>query len=219
MSRRKITILVGVVIAVVAVFALISFAGAATTTFPDIIGHWAQKEIEQVAARGIVTGKDDGLFHPEDTATRAQIAVMFAREEDAQLAPIAARRGCTACHAGPYSLAAEAANAVKANGGTHPSLAADASFAVCMACHSPKAGGPDGAGSFAPLSLRTIVHPAHMGSNVFKVELGGNCFSCHEISADGTYKVLPVAVTTRENGVPLPGSLPVPGAIDPSAVK
>ena len=218
-SKRRLLILGGIVLVVVAAFSLITFAGAATVTFPDIIGHWAQSEIEQVAAKGIVQGRADGLFHPEDGVTRAEVSVMLAREENAALAPITARRGCTACHAGNYTLAHEAANAVAANGGTHPALAADAGFDICIACHAPKPGGPDGAGAFAPLSLRTIVHPVHMGSNIFKIELGGSCFSCHDISADGGYKILPVAVTTRDNGVPLPSNLPIPGELDPSAVK
>ncbi len=215
MSRKKLIVLAGVVITVVAVFSLISFAGAATVTFPDIVGHWAQKEIEQVAAKGIVTGKADGLFHPDDPVTRAQVSVMLAREEDSQLAAVTPRRGCTACHAGNYSLANEAASRAKARGGTHPTLAADAGFDVCITCHAPKPGGPEGAGAFAPLSLREIVHPAHMNSKIFKVEYSGNCFTCHDVTADGTFDILPVAVTTNDKGVPDPTQLPIPGEVAP----
>ena len=51
-------------------------------TFDDITGvnaHKNQPAIEALAARGILNGKDDGLFHPEDTMTRAEFAATVVR--------------------------------------------------------------------------------------------------------------------------------------------
>lgn len=49
------------------------------TTFPDISGHKNQKAVEAMAARGILSGRDDGLFDPNATVTRAEFAVMVTR--------------------------------------------------------------------------------------------------------------------------------------------
>lgn len=46
--------------------------------FPDIVGHWAQKEIEHLASLGIVNGYPGGLFEPDKEITRAEFARMFA---------------------------------------------------------------------------------------------------------------------------------------------
>jgi len=51
-----------------------------------------------------------------------------------------------------------------------------------------------------------------MGSKIFYRELNGTCFSCHNISGDGTYQILSLAVDTRTTD---PQGLPIPGAIDP----
>lgn len=51
-------------------------------TFDDITGvnaHKNQPAIEALAARGILNGKGDGLFHPEDTMTRAEFAATVVR--------------------------------------------------------------------------------------------------------------------------------------------
>lgn len=51
-------------------------------TFDDITGenaHVSQPAIEALAARGIIKGKDDGLFHPDDTMTRAEFAAIVVR--------------------------------------------------------------------------------------------------------------------------------------------
>ncbi len=46
--------------------------------FSDISGHWAQKDIEQMAEAGIVNGSE-GEFLPENNVTRAEFAVMTAK--------------------------------------------------------------------------------------------------------------------------------------------
>lgn len=48
-------------------------------TFKDIAGHWAQKEIEFMAAKGYVAGVGDDKFAPEATITRAEFAAIQTR--------------------------------------------------------------------------------------------------------------------------------------------
>jgi len=48
--------------------------------FPDVPwGHWADREIAACVGAGIVSGYDDGLYHPEWPVTRDQMAVYIAR--------------------------------------------------------------------------------------------------------------------------------------------
>jgi hypothetical protein len=49
------------------------------TTFTDIAGHWAQAEIEHMAARGCVSGVGANEFAPEARITRAEFASILAR--------------------------------------------------------------------------------------------------------------------------------------------
>ncbi len=49
------------------------------TTFSDITAHANRPAIEALASRGIITGMADGLFHPDDTMTRAQFAAIVVR--------------------------------------------------------------------------------------------------------------------------------------------
>ena len=48
-------------------------------TFDDIRGHKNQKEIEALAARGIINGKTDTVFDPSNTMTRAEFATIITR--------------------------------------------------------------------------------------------------------------------------------------------
>jgi hypothetical protein len=41
--------------------------------FTDIAGHWAQDYISQIAGLGIVSGKSEGIFAPNDAITRAEL--------------------------------------------------------------------------------------------------------------------------------------------------
>jgi hypothetical protein len=91
----------------------------------------------------------------------------------------------------------------------------DTNVTTCLTCHAPGTGANAGKGAAAPISLMDIVHPAHMGSQIFKVELGGDCFSCHNVSADGTFQILTQKVQTNDKGVPNLNQLPIPGAINP----
>lgn len=45
----------------------------------DYKGHWAEKEIEEVKAAGIMTGYEDGNFKPDVPITRAEVAAVVAK--------------------------------------------------------------------------------------------------------------------------------------------
>jgi len=129
------------------------------------------------------------------------------------------RRGCTSCHVlvdpetGKYTLSYEAHERAEARRGTdtHPntapdgtdiSLTSEAGLETCLLCH---ASDPEtDRGVIAPLSLRDIVHPAHMGSQTFKVHYGGNCFTCHNVNGAGEFETLGEALNTNDKGVPNP---------------
>ncbi|MES0325801.1 MAG: c-type cytochrome [Candidatus Bathyarchaeia archaeon] len=128
-------------------------------------------------------------------------------------------RGCTSCHVlvdpetGKYTLSYEAHERAEARRGTdtHPntapdgtdiSLTSEAGLETCLLCH---ASDPEtDRGVIAPLSLRDIVHPAHMGSQTFKVHYGGNCFTCHNVNGAGEFETLGEALNTNDKGVPNP---------------
>ncbi|MCR2804847.1 S-layer homology domain-containing protein [Paenibacillus soyae] len=47
--------------------------------FDDMAGHWAQDEVALAANKGLVLGKDESAFAPEDQVTRAEFATMLVR--------------------------------------------------------------------------------------------------------------------------------------------
>ena len=47
--------------------------------FKDINGHWAEKEIGELAEQGVIKGKTEELFMPEEIVTRAEFAAMIRR--------------------------------------------------------------------------------------------------------------------------------------------
>jgi hypothetical protein len=54
--------------------------GPAQATFSDVPAtHWAFRHIEYAVSRGIVGGYEGGVYHPEFTVDRAQMAVFVAR--------------------------------------------------------------------------------------------------------------------------------------------
>lgn len=53
-----------------------------TTSFTDIKGHWAEKEIKKLEDDGIVKGKTGKEFMPDDTITRAEFAALIVRSLD-----------------------------------------------------------------------------------------------------------------------------------------
>jgi hypothetical protein len=138
------------------------------------------------------------------------------------------RRGCPACHVvvdeetGKYSLPYEAHVRAEAAGEEHPSVAPDGTsilpsddvpVTVCLQCHAAGTGEREGKGTVAPISLRDIVHPAHMYSQWFKLHYGGNCFTCHNVNFEGDWELLTEKVEVNDKGVPDHHDLPIPGAI------
>lgn len=206
-SKRFLFVLIGVLVLLGA--GTVAYAADALP-FTDIAGHWAQDAIVNLQARGIISGHSDGTFGPDENVTRAQVATFLDRLNTEAMTPVDARRGCPSCHAGPYTLKAEA---VDNGGAVHAGLADDANVTVCLGCHAPGEGAQAGKGNVAPISLRDIVHPVHMGSKIFNRELNGTCFSCHNVSGDGEFQILSEAVDTEPDGIPT--VLPIPGAIDP----
>lgn len=41
-------------------------------TLPDVVGHWAEQTIRDLAGRGIINGYEDGTYRPEDPVTKAE---------------------------------------------------------------------------------------------------------------------------------------------------
>lgn len=52
---------------------------AAEKSFADLAGHWAAKDTELLAAKGIIDGIADNRFAPEGVLTRAEIAALLVR--------------------------------------------------------------------------------------------------------------------------------------------
>lgn len=144
------------------------------------------------------------------------------------------KRGCQACHVlvdrtrGNYTLAFEASERARVDYGVdHPNIAPDGTSlkvtdqtgpAPCLLCHRPSPSDP-GRGVGAPITLRDIVHPAHMFSATFVEHYSGNCFTCHNVRGDGTFELLGDNVVTNEKGVPRvleQGGGSIPGSIAPS---
>ena len=61
---------------------------AAETRFSDVTGHWAEKSINMLAEKGIVTGMGDGLFHPNAPVTTSQFLAMVLRSCIGNIEPI-----------------------------------------------------------------------------------------------------------------------------------
>ncbi len=67
---------------------LVSEAIAAGRRFKDVPGtSWAFSAIADLSARGLITGKADGLFHPDQPLTRAEFAVLMCKTLGVQAPP------------------------------------------------------------------------------------------------------------------------------------
>ncbi|MCL4367596.1 MAG: S-layer homology domain-containing protein, partial [Actinobacteria bacterium] len=74
-------VLLFAVLTVVGVFLLlVATAYAGPTTFPDVVGHWAQAAIEEVASLGLMRGHDNGTFGPDEWVSRGQLATVLAND-------------------------------------------------------------------------------------------------------------------------------------------
>lgn len=47
------------------------------TGLDDISGHWAEQAISELYKQGIIRGKEDGKFYPDQPITRAELVTMF----------------------------------------------------------------------------------------------------------------------------------------------
>ncbi len=54
-------------------------ASHSAKSFDDVINHQNREAIEYLAAKGIINGKSDGIFDPENTMTRAEFATIIVR--------------------------------------------------------------------------------------------------------------------------------------------
>ncbi len=55
------------------------FVKSESKTFSDVITHWASNEINTMASKGIITGKSEELFVPDENITRAEFSVLISR--------------------------------------------------------------------------------------------------------------------------------------------
>ena len=72
MNKRFLSI----VLCLLMVFSTIAASAAALS---DITGHWAEKEITEMAAKQIITGFSDGTFRPEKSVTRVDSLLLVSR--------------------------------------------------------------------------------------------------------------------------------------------
>lgn len=136
-------------------------------------------------------------------AGSAASAAVAPEAPEAEAAP--PRRGCFACHAtgSRFNLVVEAQSGSRVMGVTHPALPDDVRVQDCLVCHGAGTGARAGLGTVARLNLRDIVHPAHMFSGIFGPELGGTCFTCHNVDGTGTFMLLGDKLDVNAKGVPI----------------
>ena len=75
MKKRLLSLL----LAVLLILGVLPVTAAAASKFPDVNGHWAEAAIERWEDSGVVKGRLDGRFHPDDPITRAEFAVIMDR--------------------------------------------------------------------------------------------------------------------------------------------
>ena len=69
-KSNKITKLIAIIVAVVAtLMMIIPSIQVSAAKYKDINGHWAQKAIEYLSDKGIISGYPDGTFKPNNTIT------------------------------------------------------------------------------------------------------------------------------------------------------
>lgn len=73
--KKRLLSLTLVLIMICSLFAAIPVSAA--SMFSDINGHWAQETIEELAGKGIINGKGEGLYDPEGNVTRAEFSKLL----------------------------------------------------------------------------------------------------------------------------------------------
>lgn len=61
------------------VFKAMNFDEVGEVDFPDVLGHWASKEIATLVNMGIAEVCEDGMFCPDEAITREEMAVIAAK--------------------------------------------------------------------------------------------------------------------------------------------
>jgi thiosulfate dehydrogenase len=176
-----------------------------------------QGEPGEAGAQGLPGEEGPGVTTDElAEVVEEQLAESLQLPIEAYIAPV---RGCTSCHVlvdpetGAFTLSYEAHERSEVRHGEdeHPDVAPDgtditatssAGLDTCLLCHASDP--VTDRGIIAPLSLRDIVHPAHMSSQIFKLHYGGNCFTCHNVDGQGNFDVLGEAFPINDKGVPEP---------------
>lgn len=81
---------VSIVLVCVLSFSLLTVAQGAAATSDDMEGHWAEKNLRDWVAKGLLKGYDDGTYKPDRVVTRAEFAALINRafklEEKAPIA-------------------------------------------------------------------------------------------------------------------------------------
>lgn len=76
------------------VFSLAQVVTAApASSFSDLAGHWAEREIEELAAMGVVRGDPTGRVRPDEPITRAEFLALLLRAEDLEPDPATVAAG------------------------------------------------------------------------------------------------------------------------------
>jgi hypothetical protein len=68
-----------IALAVTVTLAVGASASYAATTYSDVSNNWAQNEINEVVNRNIMTGFNDGMFHPDAWVTRSEFVTMSSK--------------------------------------------------------------------------------------------------------------------------------------------
>lgn len=64
---------------VLSLMVILTVREAVAATFPDTAGHWAERAVERLYARGVVAGYPDGRFRPDEPVRRVEAAVLVSR--------------------------------------------------------------------------------------------------------------------------------------------
>lgn len=66
------------------VCSLFAVNAPAASIFSDVDGHWAQATIDDLAGKGIINGKGEGIYDPEGSVTRAEFIKLLIATENAE---------------------------------------------------------------------------------------------------------------------------------------
>ncbi len=72
MKKRKKKIISITIVTTVMIFFVLNIQ-----SFPDLIGHWSEKEVDRLNVLGITAGYEDGNFYPQNSVTRAEFVKML----------------------------------------------------------------------------------------------------------------------------------------------